>query len=104
CRGIYHYAEIAHDRAFERFSPGTVLLYLLIEDLIRHNPPRRVNFGISDARYKREFGNAFTRDASVLLLRRSLANTLRVRSHSSFRSCLRAGKERLHGWQWTGLQ
>jgi Acetyltransferase (GNAT) domain len=68
---IYHYAEIAYSQAYARFSPGTTLLYLLIQDLIGHRAPRLLNFGIGDAVYKREFGNVQFQDASVLLLDRT---------------------------------
>jgi CelD/BcsL family acetyltransferase involved in cellulose biosynthesis len=101
-RDLYHYAEIAYDQSFRRFSPGTVLLYLLIEDLIRHRRPRCLNFGIGDAPYKHEFGNQQFEDASILLLRRTPANVLRVRSHAAFRACVNATKARLQHWRKQG--
>ena len=85
---VYHYAEIGYDREFGRFSPGTVLLYLLLEDLWRHRTPRVVNFGIGDAGYKREFGNRVTRDASFFLLRDTAANRARMVAHRGFRACV----------------
>jgi hypothetical protein len=96
-RDVYHYAEIGYDQAFAEFSPGTVLLYLIIEDLISHQPVRRMNFGISDADYKREFGTIHTEDASVLLFRKTLANRLRQASHASFTSVHRRLKTRFGG-------
>lgn len=83
---VYHYAEIGYDRSFSRFSPGAALLYMLIADLLEHRPPRRVNFGIGDAGYKREFGNRDTTDASVFLLRPTALNKARVRAHATFRA------------------
>lgn len=93
--GIFHYAEIAYDQSFRRFSPGTVLLYLLIEDLIAHRPPRMVNFGIGDAEYKRGFSNVHREDALVLLFRRRFANLVRCRSHATFRAIVRSAKRSL---------
>jgi hypothetical protein len=94
-RDVYHYVEIAYDQSFTKFSPGTVLLYLLIEDLIRHNAPQKVNFGIGHASYKQEFSNIHNEDASVLLLRKTIANRIRMISHSSFRSLIHAVKKRI---------
>ena len=38
-RGFYHYADVAYNERFAKHSPGTVLLYLLIQDLFAHHPP-----------------------------------------------------------------
>jgi CelD/BcsL family acetyltransferase involved in cellulose biosynthesis len=89
---VYHYAEVAYDGALAALSPGAGLLYLLIEDLIAERPPAAVNFGIGSAQYKREFGNVERRDASVLLLRRTLPNAARVRVHAGLGMLLRAAK------------
>jgi GNAT superfamily N-acetyltransferase len=94
-RGVYHYVEVAYDQSFSKFSPGTVLLYLLIEDLTYHNPPNRVNFGIGHASYKQEFGNVHFKDASVLLLRKNIPNKIRQSAHSLFRSCISTIKRQI---------
>lgn len=91
-RDVFHYAEIGYDREFGRFSPGAVLLYLLLEDLYAHRRPRWVNFGIGEAAYKREFGNRETTDASVFVLRRTAANLGRVRAHQAFRGIVELAK------------
>jgi len=82
--GIFHYAEVAYHADFSSFSPGTVLLYLMIEDLVSHERPRLVNFGIGDAAYKRTFSDLHLEDASVLLLRKGITNSLRRAGHASF--------------------
>jgi CelD/BcsL family acetyltransferase involved in cellulose biosynthesis len=92
---VFHYAEIAYDQTFGRFSPGTALLYLLIEDLTGHRSPRLVNFGIGDAGYKREFSNIHAEDASVLLLPKNAANAVRRRCHGAFRSLVASVKRNL---------
>jgi CelD/BcsL family acetyltransferase involved in cellulose biosynthesis len=92
---IFHYAEIAYRESVQRFSPGTTLLYMLIRDLVEHRRPRIVNFGIGDAPYKREFGNVQTRDASVLLLRKTVRlSTIRA-VHRVFHSAVRNAGRRL---------
>jgi CelD/BcsL family acetyltransferase involved in cellulose biosynthesis len=87
--GVYHYADLAYDERYSRLSPGLVLLFLLIEDLFLCNQPMRLNFGIGYADYKQQFANEIMRDASLLILRRSLANRLRVGLHSGFRGLKR---------------
>jgi glycosyltransferase involved in cell wall biosynthesis len=77
----FHFAETGYDQDVAHLSPGTVLTYLLIEDLIGHRRPARLNFGIGDSRYKREFGNISGHDASVVLLRKTPRNRLRVSVH-----------------------
>jgi hypothetical protein len=93
--GVYYYVEVAYDQSFGGFSPGAVLLYLVIEDLIHHNPPNRINFGIGHAAYKQEFGNVHSEDASVLLLRKNFPNKIRQTAHSLFRSYVRVVKRQI---------
>jgi CelD/BcsL family acetyltransferase involved in cellulose biosynthesis len=92
---IFHYAEIAYRQSVQRFSPGPTLLYMLIRDLVEHRRRRIVNFGIGDAPYKREFGNLQTRDASVLLLRKSVRLSAICTAHRLFHSAVRSAGRRL---------
>lgn len=82
--GIYHYANIGYDSRLAQYSPGNVLLFLVIEDLIQNAHARVINFGISDAEYKRIFGNRHIKDASVLLMRPSACNSIRRQVHRTF--------------------
>ena len=50
------------------YSPGKVLLYLLIEDLCNHRPPKCLTFFEGGAPYKDVFGTGVLEDASVLLV------------------------------------
>ena len=99
--GVFHYADIAFDERFASFSPGAVLLYLLIANLIEHRPPTastrcpEVNFGIGDSGYKEQFGNWHSRESSVLLLRRTAANRLRVAAHRFLKTLGRRAKSLL---------
>ena len=92
---VFHYEEIGFDESLARFSPGTVLLYLLIEDLCNHSSLSVLNFGIGDAMYKRRFGNRTGEDAAVILFRKSIRNRLRQVCHSSFRSAVHLAKKML---------
>jgi hypothetical protein len=94
-RSVFHYAEIGYDQRVARCSPGAVLLYLLIEDVIQHRPPKWVSFGIGDDAYKREFGTVRRADASVLLLRRTVANLARMRAHQALTALHGAAKRAL---------
>jgi CelD/BcsL family acetyltransferase involved in cellulose biosynthesis len=89
-RGVYHAVETAYAQSFAHFSPGIVLLYLVLEDLMRHQPPRCLYFGIGDAPYKREFGTIQGEDATILLVRKSLARQILLNSHAAFRGCVRS--------------
>ncbi len=82
--GVYHYADLAYDERFAKWSPGLILLFLLLEDLFLQNRPMYLNFGIGYADYKQQFANQVAQDASLLILRRSFANRLRVGLHSGF--------------------
>lgn len=70
----YHYADIAYSRSDIQLSPGSVLLFLIIRDLIENTAVRRVNFGIGDADYKRQFGNRHGRDRAVWVMRATARN------------------------------
>jgi hypothetical protein len=84
--GIYHYADLAYDEAFSKYAPGIVLLLLVIEDLIENERAEYINFGITDAQYKRVFGNRHIEDASLLILRPTVSNAVRVGLHRAFQA------------------
>jgi Acetyltransferase (GNAT) domain len=69
--GKFDYQEIGYDMEFAERSPGTVLLYRLLEDLIAHDPPRWFDFDSGDADYKRMFGNRQTLSGPLMLTRRA---------------------------------
>lgn len=71
-QGVYHYSNIAYDEKIAQFSPGTALLYILLEDLFRYRKPEVVSFGIGDAEYKKRFATDSFRYSSILLLRKSM--------------------------------
>lgn len=85
-RDVYHYANIGYDAAFAKYSPGAVLLLQMIQDLVDNAGVRYMNFGITDANYKRVFGNRHISDASVVVLRPGLRNTLLAGAHGAFES------------------
>ncbi len=56
-RGRYYYEYIGYDQAWSDFSPGTVLTYLMIEDLHTADRPELLDFGYGENIYKQIFGN-----------------------------------------------
>jgi hypothetical protein len=83
--GIYHCADTAYDINYAKHSPGTVLLYKAIEDIINSDQADIIHFGITDAQYKRELSNCHSTDASLMIMRPTLTNKLRVLLHRSYR-------------------
>ena len=88
-KSTYSIERIARNRALDRFSPGTTILQLAIEDLIRGGQVDLVDFGIGWPRYRYSATNVTRPCASVYLLRKTLANRLLKISHEAFRSAKR---------------
>jgi Acetyltransferase (GNAT) domain len=82
--GVFHYADLAYDESQAVHSPGTVLLYLILEMLIEKDHAQFVNFGITDAQYKQVFGNRHTEEAEILLMRPGVANRSLIACHRLF--------------------
>lgn len=83
--GVYYYSWCEFDQRLADFSPGTVLLYLLIEDLCSHRSPKWLTFLWGDAAYKKIFGTNCIEDATALLIapRASLFTKSYVRLHAA---------------------
>jgi hypothetical protein len=71
------------DQRLARLSPGSTLLHLLIEDLIENDSIRLVDLGYGSP-YANSRANVATVRAEVLLLRKTLANRLRMMCHFGF--------------------
>jgi hypothetical protein len=93
-RDVYLAVEIGYDPAFSKFSPGTVAMFLRIQDLIDHRRPKLLSFGFGDAPYKQMFSNSYCGQAVVFLLRRSVLNRFRRASHAAFRGAVAFMKRR----------
>ena len=81
---VFHYIEIAYDPIFTKYSPGTVLLCLLIDDLIKYRPAKRVSFGIGDHKYKAMFSTGKYYDVSVLIIKKTFKNKILILIHQIF--------------------
>src|SRR5262245_9417136 len=74
--GVFYYEHACYDPSAAAYHPGTVLLYLLIEDLLGDDPARTLDFGYGDNEYKRLFSNDTYDEANVLLVRKSAYTAL----------------------------
>ena len=96
--GVFTGREMAFDEAFGRFSPGTVLLYLELEDLFARDRPELLDFGVGDAPYKERFGNQIAKGGSFFLFRRNLVNRLSHMSLGAFYSGVRLARRLLRAY------
>jgi hypothetical protein len=71
-KGCFFYEEIGYDPAFAEHSPGTILLFRILEDLLERDTPRLFDFGFGDGAYKQVFANRKTLSGPVLFLRRGM--------------------------------
>lgn len=69
--GIYHYKEVGFDQELRKYSPGTVLQVMVIDDLYAHDTPRTFEFGIHGEQ-KAAFGNEVTEAESVFMVKRNI--------------------------------
>lgn len=91
-RDTFHAIFTYYDPQYARYSPGSILLYRLISDMICRRPVRLFCLGNGDFDYKRRFGNVVYREATFFLLRNTYRNQLRRALHAGFRSTIRAAK------------
>ena len=69
--GYYIYEETGYEQAHFQHSPGTVLLYRVIEEMIAIDTPRVFDFGAGDAEHKRMFSTHHIRSGPILLASRT---------------------------------
>jgi hypothetical protein len=83
--GCYRYEDVGYHQAHAQHSPGTVLLYRLIEDLVGHAPPHAhvLDFGLGEADYKRAFATDQVLTGPILLVRRSLRSSSVLRAEQA---------------------
>jgi hypothetical protein len=89
---VLHVQQTAYSREFAHQSPGSVLYYLMLEDLHLYRRPALVNYGVGVTPHKRLFTNRVTFDASAYLFRPTIWNRLRCAGHSLFYAGLKQAK------------
>lgn len=55
--GTYYYEEPGFDQQWRALSPGSVLIYMVIENLFESDSPAVFDFGFGENQYKRQMGN-----------------------------------------------
>jgi Acetyltransferase (GNAT) domain len=68
--GCFTYEEIAYDQSYLQYSPGNILLFRILEDMIAGDTPRVFEFGAGDGEYKKMFSTHQLQSGPILLVRR----------------------------------
>jgi CelD/BcsL family acetyltransferase involved in cellulose biosynthesis len=89
------YEHLGYDPAFREWSPGRVLLYLMLERLFAEQRFRFLDFGGTEHEYKKFFSTGSMRCARIHYFRRTWRNLLLVLSHSLVIRISRVGGELL---------
>jgi CelD/BcsL family acetyltransferase involved in cellulose biosynthesis len=76
--GHYTYERIAYDQAYWSKSPGSILLYRVLEELISTDTPRVFDFGSGEAEYKALFANQQFCSGQIILTRRTFRPTIHL--------------------------
>jgi CelD/BcsL family acetyltransferase involved in cellulose biosynthesis len=80
--------RIAYDHSLEALSPGSTMLFLVIEDLIRRHQIELIDFGYGEPAHRQHSTNVLVERGTILLLRKTLANRLRRTGHASFHTAI----------------
>src|SRR5262249_25386017 len=89
---VLHVEQTAYSEEFARFSPGSVLFYMMMDDLHQYRRPRVVNYGVGVNPHKRLFTNRSTLDTSAYLFRPTLRNRFNCLGHGLFYAGLKLAK------------
>jgi hypothetical protein len=92
CQDAVQFEQTAYSREFAVHSPGTVLYYMLLEDIYKYRRPKYLNFGTGVNPHKRLFSNRESFDTAIYLFRRSLRNRLRATTNRLFYATLGLAK------------
>lgn len=79
-KGRFTYEETGYDPEFAAKSPGQVLLYRVVEDLIARDTPRLLDFGYGDNEYKRIYANHQTLSGPLVVVRNAVVPCMTVRA------------------------
>lgn len=77
CRGCYFYVDVGYDPDWAGWSVGSILQYLMLEDLYRRDDtPRMFDFSTGYGEHKARFANYSQEEVNVLLLPKTIGNRL----------------------------
>ena len=83
--GVFYFHETAFDQAYARLSPGTLLLYLIIQDCFETDKPAIFHFGMGDFGYKKLLANRSDDEVTIMILRNTAKNRAKILAHRFFR-------------------
>lgn len=75
---VFTYEQVGFDRTLGQYSPGTILLYRMIEKLYEADTPECIDYGEGDAEWKRQWSNHAVESQPMLIVRGTMA--LRARA------------------------
>ncbi|MFL5240677.1 MAG: GNAT family N-acetyltransferase [Gemmataceae bacterium] len=90
---VYVVDATMYNKALAPFSPGAVMQFLFLQDVISRRPVRLINFGFGDPESGYETTNVYFGAAPFLLFRNTFANRMRRSTHAVFRSTLATAKK-----------
>jgi CelD/BcsL family acetyltransferase involved in cellulose biosynthesis len=82
--GVISYDHVGYDPAYAKLSPGTVLLYLVIESLFEAGQFSLFDFTEGEGSHKELFANHSIYCADVIYVRKQVSNRLKVSAHRLF--------------------
>jgi CelD/BcsL family acetyltransferase involved in cellulose biosynthesis len=85
--GIYRLYDFVYDKSLAALSPGSSMLFLMIEDLIRRRITL-IDFGYGEPVYRHRSTNVLSERGTILLLRKTFANRLLRTAHETFRTAI----------------
>jgi hypothetical protein len=86
---------IAHEPSLARYSPGTTLWQLVLENLIESGEIRSVDFGYGVPAHPHRSTNVIEKKARVLLFRKSIASRCVILMYSCYSAALNAVRHKL---------
>ena len=89
---VFAYARIGYDNRFAKYSPGTILLYRLLDHLYTDNTPTYVDLGDGEFGYKKELANDILHANASLILRKTSAHCILLRLYGMTRALNKAGR------------
>jgi CelD/BcsL family acetyltransferase involved in cellulose biosynthesis len=88
----YSILETLYRKDYASLSPGAAILYMVVEDLLKHRPAQLIDFGFGEPNPKHYTSNVTLEMACVLLLRKTFGNRIRRGIHTAFFSAVRQAK------------
>jgi len=92
----YSALQALYRKDYASLSPGAAILYLVVEDLLKHRPAQLIEFDFGEPNEKHDTSNVTLEMACVLLLRKTLRNRIRRGAHAAFFSAVRFGERIRH--------